>query len=500
MQGNMRGKEAFRLEPTRGPGEAAAVAGAPSRPPSPAAGRRVRRARFFLETDALHAALETARDTLSQADGPALLVEGEAGAGKSAFLERLAQSAVRTDVCRVEVRHPLGEAGLHARLAQAFGLAPTGDGAALAARIADRAGGDAPLVLVDDAQRLSPFGLRALLDLRRSVRRLGGRLALAVSAPPGALERTLALPSFSTHQGAFARLALPRFGEEETLEYLRRAAEHAGAGDGPGFDEAQIRALHRAASGLPGQIDRAAAELRRGLHPRPYRRVKRRYPVAVRKGWALPAAVLGVMLGSGAYLAHAVLFSPPGDPAGLASGAVPAGEPAAPSTLPLALEVPEGPPPAPVVSGPMPQVTAVAPVAAAEPPAPSPASAAEELSRAQPAAPPGALNAAAAPAAPVLGDRAWLMAQDPKRYTIQLASTPDESKAVEFIAKHPLRGRTVAVETQRGARTWYVVLHGTYANPAEAQRAIEGLPAALRKNDPFARRVESVQAMAVAGG
>ena len=88
------------------------------------------------------------------------------------------------------------------------------------------------------------------------------------------------------------------------------------------------------------------------------------------------------------------------------------------------------------------------------------------------------------------------MAQDAQRYTIQLASTPDRAGAEAFIEKHPLRGRTVALETQRGSRTTYIVLHGSFASSADARRAIETLPSTLRRNDPFARGMASVQAMA----
>lgn len=453
---------------------------------SAAAEPRDRDEAFFLETEALGAALAAAREILlrvpADADAPALLVEGESGAGRSTFLNRLAQ--ISPEACCVALRHPTGEAALLGHLARAFGLGGEDDADALATHIAARADKASPLVLVDDADHLSLFALRALIDLRRAVWRRGGHLGVVISAAPDVVPRVLALPSFSAFRDTFHRITLPRFGEEETRELLQRAFS---GDEGQGADETQLRLVSRAGAGLPGRIMRAVEELRRGGNPRPYRRTRRVHALAPRKNWLLPAAGVGALLIAGAYLAHSVLLGTPADN-GMHTTALPmATVRIADAPAPVSVPVP-APTPAPVVEPSPP------PVAVSEPPVPP------VRATTPPSVSPASVPAVTRPSADAgLNGRAWLMAQESKRYTIQLASAPDQTRADEFITKHPLGGKTVAVETQRGGQAWYIILHGSFATQAEAQRAIGTLPPALVKNDPFARRMESVQAIAVGG-
>ncbi|MDR2877462.1 MAG: ATP-binding protein, partial [Chromatiales bacterium] len=175
---------------------------------------------FFFETNALGAALEAVRTAL--ADGAALIIEGESGAGKTVFLAELART--NAAVCHLELRYPTGEGVLSARLAQSFGAAggPIFDVGALVERITVRSGDAIPLILIDDAQCLSSFALRALLELHGEVRRRGGRLGLALSAPQDELSRHIArMPSFAAYRAAFTPITLPRLTREETREYLR---------------------------------------------------------------------------------------------------------------------------------------------------------------------------------------------------------------------------------------------------------------------------------------
>lgn len=502
----MLGKEATR---PRAAGDMAPAADAErAQRAQQALARRVRNG-FFFETEALRESLETARETLET--GAALLIEGESGAGKTFFLSRLARTG--TTVCHIELRHPLGQAALCARVARAFGAA--GDAArephALAAHVAARSGGATPLILIDDAHRLSSFALRALLSLRAEVQRLGGRIGLAVSSPPQELNRYLAvLPSFAAYREAFAKHALPRLTREETRDYLRLAFDTAD-GDGETFDDARIGVLQRVSGGLPGQINRAAAEMLRGGRPSRYRRRQHTSLRLARglkpgKRWAMPAGLTLGVIASG-YLAWAVLFGTPADPR--------SGE-ADTFAAPAVIEIPPAGAVEPTFAGLPAQETAStdAPSAAAAEPQPIPRAAEQSPSPSRtssgpaavspvvPADVPAAASAGASagssrPASDLsrLSDRDWLMAQDPARYTIQLASAPSQEKAAEFIGKHALQGRTVAVEAVRGTSSYYIVLYNSYASNADAARGIESLPSVLRKNDPFARRIASVRAM-----
>lgn len=435
-----------------------------------------RRSGFMLETEAWNDTFAATQAAL-QSGGTPVLIEGEAGAGKSVFLARLAASV--SSSCVLELRHPLGESGLLARLAQAFGAEP----AALAQAIARRMD-DPVLIAVDDAHHLSPFALRALLGLQETVQREGGRLGLVLTARPGEVQRCIALlPSFAPFRGdVLTTIPMPALNEGESEEYLRLAMEGAGR---PPFDAQQVRSLHRLARGLPGQLDRVAADLLRGVRPQPWRK---REPANRRRflqtEWLMPAAI-GAAAVAAIFLGYRVLFVPSGEPlsamiAPVESVAGDALVQAPPSASPgesatvaapqAAADATEAPIPAAVV------VAAPAPPGAAPP-----TQAASQAPRPTPSAP--------AQAAPV-DDRTWLLAQDPQRYTIQLASAPDGEGAKRFIDRNGPPGRTIAIETLRGS---YIVLHGSYGSHAEAQRAIAALPAALRRNDPFARRMESVR-------
>jgi type II secretory pathway predicted ATPase ExeA len=402
----------------------------------------------------------------------AVLIEGDTGSGKSVFLSRLA--ATVPSACVLELRYPLGEADLCARLAQAFGA--TADGVAVA--IAGRSGGGV-LVAVDDADNLSPFALRMLLELQDAVADLGGRLALVLSAHPGELQRRIGLlPSFAPFRAD--RLAvhpLPALTDAEAEE--------------------QARVLARLARGIPGHIDRIAADLLRGVQPQPWRKTRgqSRRRRLMRTEWLVPAAI-GAAAVAAIFLGYRVLFMPSNDRVAPLAQINPATTdmiagltPSAPPSIEEAETfAPEEPPVPQLAVAPEPEPPAQTQASISSPPAnPVPP-------ESKPTPAPQSRPAAAAPqpragSAPV-DDRSWLLGQDPRRYTVQLASAPDEEKARQFIAKHAIPGRTIAVETVRGS---FIVLHGSFASSAEAQQAIAGLPSALRRNDPFARRFESVR-------
>jgi DamX protein len=91
----------------------------------------------------------------------------------------------------------------------------------------------------------------------------------------------------------------------------------------------------------------------------------------------------------------------------------------------------------------------------------------------------------------------WLRAQNPAAYTLQLAGAAERKDVQEFSDKYGLPGKVVIAEVLRGGKVWYMVLYNSYATWGEARRDLGTLPAAIQRNDPFARRFASVQAMAV---
>lgn len=88
---------------------------------------------------------------------------------------------------------------------------------------------------------------------------------------------------------------------------------------------------------------------------------------------------------------------------------------------------------------------------------------------------------------------AWLEAQDPSSYTLQLLGSRNESAARQFIEK--LRLSPEKVSYYRGiykGGDWYVVLYGVYPSRSAATADITNLPAALQEAKPWPRPLKSV--------
>jgi DamX protein len=79
---------------------------------------------------------------------------------------------------------------------------------------------------------------------------------------------------------------------------------------------------------------------------------------------------------------------------------------------------------------------------------------------------------------------------------VQLASTPDRGAAHAFIERYSLDQSTV-VAIARGGRKLYLVIYGTFPDSTEARLEVATLPEALRRNEPFARSMRSLQEIAI---
>lgn len=89
---------------------------------------------------------------------------------------------------------------------------------------------------------------------------------------------------------------------------------------------------------------------------------------------------------------------------------------------------------------------------------------------------------------------AWLKAQPPENYTIQLAGSPVEKDIIRYIRRSSLEGELAYVYMKRKNRSgWYVVLHGSFESRAAAQRVVEFFPPELRKNKPWVREISKLQ-------
>jgi len=89
---------------------------------------------------------------------------------------------------------------------------------------------------------------------------------------------------------------------------------------------------------------------------------------------------------------------------------------------------------------------------------------------------------------------AWLWAQDPSHYTLQLLAGRNEQAVTQFIARHHLAGQAVFYQTTREDKPWYVLVMGSFADRARALGARDKLPADLRQQSPWPRAFSEVHA------
>ncbi len=89
----------------------------------------------------------------------------------------------------------------------------------------------------------------------------------------------------------------------------------------------------------------------------------------------------------------------------------------------------------------------------------------------------------------VIRETAWILAQNPRHYTVQLGTLRSRGAAREFVVRH--RIEQVAAIAPVGKR--YVVVGGVFADLDQARAAIPRLTRALRDHGAFARSFAAVQ-------
>jgi DamX protein len=132
----------------------------------------------------------------------------------------------------------------------------------------------------------------------------------------------------------------------------------------------------------------------------------------------------------------------------------------------------------------------------------APASGAE-IATARPeshAVPPELAAAPGAPSQPPATEQAnaphreqWLLEQPADLYSLQLLGSRNQKSVVRFIEEHNLDpSKTAYYQGSFKDSEWFVLLYGLYPSREAAIEASQALPAALRKNKPWPRSLESV--------
>ena len=83
---------------------------------------------------------------------------------------------------------------------------------------------------------------------------------------------------------------------------------------------------------------------------------------------------------------------------------------------------------------------------------------------------------------------AWIKAQKPTNYTLQLIGTGSEKAAKSFIKKHKITNDARYFHTTRKGKDWYSVIYKSYPNAKSARNDLKKLPSSLRKIKPWIRQ------------
>ena len=86
----------------------------------------------------------------------------------------------------------------------------------------------------------------------------------------------------------------------------------------------------------------------------------------------------------------------------------------------------------------------------------------------------------------------WVAVQNPKFYTLQLASSTNEALIQKYYAQNNLQGVAGYYSSMRSGERWYALVYGAYPSVNEAKAAISNLPQDLRKWSPWVRNIRSI--------
>jgi DamX protein len=488
--------------------------------------------------------------------GELLIVTGEIGSGKTTLMEQFVDRAHESwRLCVIAAGSGLGKGRFLDALIDGFSIQVkrpenTDDKLqVLKGHCASlKRSGLLPIVVIDDAHQLGRDDLSLSLRLLQSLDDHEKPLRIILFAAPQ-LRETISTPELAGLQERITHtFNLLPLSEKETANYINHRLQVAGvSGDGL-FTETVVKMIHRTSQGLPGKINELARVV---LANRSHAKAGKAEALLSAKGlgkggrvWnALP---LGIALGILGLLVI-YYFNKSAPPTGVEDRIArtdTSQQEQVPLTLPAnkAAESPRPvsdapapptatdhtPPPAPAASEtpspvamadtgkPAPAVIPAAPPAARATP-PPPVSVPEEAPP-PPAAPSAAAPAPAKPAPTVVKpkavntppkpvatahpaaagtakDAAWVMAQDPAHFTLQLMATKQPDTVDQVLRRGGVDpGEFARFQAVSRGETWHVLAYGLYPNRTAAAAEAAHLPGALHGFKPWIRPVGDVQA------
>ena len=88
--------------------------------------------------------------------------------------------------------------------------------------------------------------------------------------------------------------------------------------------------------------------------------------------------------------------------------------------------------------------------------------------------------------------QAWVAAQSPTHYTLQLASSTNQALIRKYFEENALQGKAGYYSSMRQGERWYALVYGAYPSVNAAKAAIANLPQDLKKWSPWVRNIHSI--------
>ncbi|CAM4188207.1 AAA family ATPase [Pseudoalteromonas ostreae] len=90
-------------------------------------------------------------------------------------------------------------------------------------------------------------------------------------------------------------------------------------------------------------------------------------------------------------------------------------------------------------------------------------------------------------------DNRWYLQQPDSKLVIQLLAVTQQTIAEQYVFEQRLQPLAKVYQTRRNAKMWWVVTYGSYDNLNAAREVLASLPEAVRKNQPFYKKISKIK-------
>jgi len=94
----------------------------------------------------------------------------------------------------------------------------------------------------------------------------------------------------------------------------------------------------------------------------------------------------------------------------------------------------------------------------------------------------------------------WVLTQNPRHYTLQLASSRSEKRIKQYYEENQMQGKGGYYRKEQDGENWYFLIYGSFNSSRSASDEIEQLPEEIRKWSPWVRRLGNIQKVITRNG